>query len=173
MKKSLAILILGVIVSCVGTGNYSYLDEDSIFLFNVGDTLLYKNNYNCDTFIVQKKELYMTYLDKNYFQSLSIDVELADKNSIFDHEKFHITRRAPNHCEVNFAWFHAFNVPSVNNTPMPFQIGDFVVEDVYKIDLNEPDSGVKTFYYCHKYGVVAFTFENNETYFMDEKHFEE
>jgi hypothetical protein len=57
---------------------------------------------------------------------------------------------------------------SANERFAIYQLGSKEIKDVYRFNTPSINEVLKSFYYCHKYGLIAYTLHNNKTFLLDE-----
>ena len=166
-------------VSCFFTGctemHYEYLDVNSLYTFKVGDTLIYKSKSTpiCDTFKVREVYKYMLNSDKwNNYESLQIGVSQLNKDCSTYCYGFSILRQGTNLTSIEFRKFSG-RISSL--TPMnTYKIGQTTINNVYVFEFYttglENNKDIKTVYYIHKYGIIAYKIISGEIMELDEKY---
>lgn len=158
---------------------YHYLDESTKYVFNVHDTLIYKSALTSDTLLIKGERYSYHNLDKIYnyqtfeviFQPLtniaSIDSIIDDKYPIL-----RINRIATKYTQIVYGSFTCAVFD--NDSVISYTIGSHIIPNVYKknADKNTLDYPVpiKTMYYNHNYGIIAYIKSNDTKFELDEKY---
>jgi hypothetical protein len=167
VAKAICGLFSLMLISCYSDKTYRYLDPESIYVFSKGDTLLYKCEEVCDTFMVVYSEHYMDVIDKtHYFETVRVGCLLTNHFSDLNVTEYNIYRKATIADRVKFDdTYH----PTFANGYLPtFQVGTKIIKDVYLFNTSTDNDVLKSFHYCFKYGIVAYTLHNNKTFVLDE-----
>ena len=183
MKNLIKLLIITLTIflfTCCEKKSYIDLDKESYYQFDINDTLVYKGDITSDTFMVYNiyKETYS--IDKRiYIERLTVELHELTKDctdSTYDYCLAAIFRDANQGTQLYFRNDRS-DYRFVEEAPITdYNIGQYSFSEVYKIDyqlLNEPTKkDVRTVYYTHKYGIIAYELLSGEIVELDEKYFE-
>jgi hypothetical protein len=157
---------------------YYYLDKDTLFVFNMKDTLIYKGTSACDTFVVKTKSMgWRNVYKRANYQNLEVDIrELTGnaKDSAYDYsDGCYIDRDAANLSSIFFR--NDFNTTLEKRVAaITYTIGKHTIKEVYKLGFQLPTKlnpkAVKTIYYNQKYGLIAYELNNGEIVELEEKY---
>jgi hypothetical protein len=159
---------------------YHYLDDSTKYVFNVHDTLIYKSTLTNDTFLIKFKRYSFDNFDKIYnYQTFEVIFQpltkIASTDSIID-DKYpilSISRIAPKYAQIVYGSFTCdiFDTDSV----ISYTIGSHTIPYVYKKNANKNTMDypvpIKTMYYNHNYGVIAYIKSDDTKFELIEKYF--
>jgi hypothetical protein len=182
MKKHLILIgaILLLLFECCEKSTYNYLDKNTLYVFELHDTLIYKSVISSDTFLVKLKK-YSFYNSDKTSNSEELEVilqpllNIASIDNIYDDNYFSISiyRRARETTQIYYGssiWSF-----SDNDSVISYTIGSHIIPNIYKkeanIALQDSSKFVKTIFYNHNYGIIAYILSNDVTFELDERYF--
>lgn len=163
-------LIVFMLIRCEKP-KYYYLDEATIYKFSEEDTIVYKSENSRDSVIV--KDVLKSYFKGESSFSQVIVIELLPINVVFKDsfyfKEMHIFRSI-SHASVRFRNFESDIYDDFKT--MEYKLDTLILPNVYRIEAIQRTkdiyNSIKTIFYCHKYGIVAYILKNDELYEMDE-----
>jgi hypothetical protein len=158
-------LFIFLFISCDKTENKYYnLDRSVWFRYKINDTLTYNSINNKDIFVI--KNLYTTYevFDKTNYN----EYFCTQYTCLTDSVNYTLTGFCRFNGEIQINTKHHMDgVVYINYNTISLQIGDSIINDVYKINCTRVDSvnyKTKVFYYSHIYGVIRYDLYNDEIF---------
>lgn len=153
-----------VIISCDKT-YYDYLGDNTIFIYNQNDTLVYKGISQNDTFIVS----YVT--KSSMISDKTTHVEILDvglKESMYDCKGdnynycggMHIRRQGSSFTRIEFRNID-YLINKTNSDAISYKLtSGMIIPDVLKISftpsIQAQNTDIRTLYYIPKYGIIAY-----------------
>lgn len=176
MKKAsiifFALFILFTQNSCRKEKFYR-LDHSNWFVFNTGDTLLYKSSISRDTFLIESIINEFDIVDKSsFYEMLRIYFKKLNSTNTY-YFGYDITR---SYNSTIIVWKYLVNsIHYGESRVLEYSIGNVIIEDVYEVALssNPPfpvryDDDVILVYYSDKYGIIAYKLANGLVFELDE-----
>jgi hypothetical protein len=143
------------------------------FIFNKGDTLIYRCDALIDTFQVDNVRDHYIDVDKKQDRVVDISVPEIDVNCKIFCRGMQLQLRH-SACSLDFRNLGVLIRSDDNSyTIITYDIGNLPIRDVYVFQsTNSSDQrAVKTTYFNFKYGIIAYELFNGEVYELDEKYF--
>ncbi len=180
--KSLIIIPISFILFLCSCENYKYhLDKNKLYIFQVGDTLIYKSRISSDTFIVAVNDRGMRLeSDELYYETQIVYIhELTGdcKDSTLNYCSVMIIRNdVEESVSVSFRNM-TFHLDKDTFDIVNYNIGNKTLKGVYEVKFSslgkENDKEIKTFYYTYKYGIIAYELLTGELFELEERYFTE
>lgn len=164
--KRLAIIFMLLLLfqSCYKEHN-EYIDKDTWFLFNEGDTLLFNGLNSNDAFIIKDIDSFMG----SFGTGINREVLFITYEYLEDTNEFLRINRYPN--TVDVWWIDSLNC-SVNYSTdeyFTYIIDNYTFDSVYyKEPGYKPENYIEqTIYYTDRYGVIAYENADGELFELD------
>jgi hypothetical protein len=180
MKNHLIFFCLLTIVCFYGCEKtkYDYFDKNSLYVFQQNDTLIYEGLLTNDTFLVKNVDYSFRVTDNiHYYQQLNIYLKALNviNNDTMWNEYWDILigRDIVNPTSINYR--NLYLEIGENDSVTSYTIGPYNISKVYKLDSDTiffyRPRAIKTIYYSHNYGIIAYILTSNEKFELGEKYF--
>ena len=165
--------ILLFFLSC-NDDSTDYLNSKTLYKFSENDILIYKGEESIDTFKVSMVNKRMEKWDHTYYHEI-LDVRVPNINQDCNPycSGFFIKRIANNSTHIFFRNADIF----INHPVSKCKIGSLTIDNVYNIELTsvptDISKNIKTLFYHHNYGIIAYELISGERLELEEKCFKE